>query len=266
MTEPPSGRVALVTGAGRGIGAEIALGLARAGWRLVLVDSCADDPAVAYGMATLSEFEAVVSACGPDSAGHVADVRDQQGLEDAVALAVDRFGGLDAAVAAAGMIGGGPPAWETGDDLWQAMIDVNLVGVWRLARAAVPALLGRSEPRQGRFVAVASAGALVGLPRLSAYVAAKHAVLGLTRSLAAELGPLGVTANAVAPGSTRTEALRASAAIYELGSPEEFSVHHLDPRLLDPAEVAAAVVWLCGTASSGVNGAVLPVDAGMTAR
>ncbi len=266
MIHPTPARVALVTGAGRGIGAEVARRLAGAGWQLVLVDSCTDDPAIGYGLATLSEFEAVVAECGPDAAGHVADVRDQQGLEDAVALALDRFGGLDAAVAAAGMIGGGPPAWETGDDLWQAMIDVNLAGVWRLARAAVPALLRRSEPREGRFVAIASAGALVGLPRLSAYVAAKHAVLGLTRSLAAELGTLGITANAVAPGSTRTEALTGTAAIYGLASPEEFGVHHLEPRLLEPAEVAAAVVWLCGTASSGVNGAVLPVDAGMTAH
>jgi SDR family mycofactocin-dependent oxidoreductase len=181
-------------------------------------------------------------------------------------MATQEFGGLDAAVAVAGMIAGGPPAWETGDELWSAMIDVNLGGVWRLARAAVPAMLERPAPRQGRFVAVASAGAVVGLPRLSAYVAAKHGVLGLIRTLAAELGPEGITANAVAPGSTRTAALTASAAVYGLASPEEFSVHHLLPRLVEPAEVAAAVVWLCGAGASGVTGALLPVDAGMTAH
>jgi SDR family mycofactocin-dependent oxidoreductase len=255
-----------VTGAARGIGAEVALSLAKTGWQLVLVDSCADDAAVGYGLATQAELEASVASCGPQAVGHIADVRDQDGLAVAVALATERFGGLDAAVAVAGMIGGGRPAWETSDEVWSAMVDVNLAGVWRLARAAVPAMLQRPKPRQGRFVAVASAGAIVGLPLLSAYVAAKHGVVGLTRSLAAELGPEGITANVVAPGSTRTAALTGSAAIYGLDSPEEFSVHHLEPRLLDPGEVASAVVWLCSLGASGVTGAVLPVDAGMTAH
>ena len=263
---PAASRVAVVTGAARGIGAAVARALSQAGWKLVLVDSCSDDPAVDYSLATLAEFEAVVSDCGPDAAGHVADVRDQEGLDVAVDLAVSSFGGVDAAVAVAGMVGGGPSGWETGDELWEAMLDVNLSGVWRLARAAVPAMLARPTPREGRFVAVASAGGVVGFPRLSAYVAAKHGVIGFTRSLAAELAPEGITANVVTPGSTRTAGLEASAAVYGLESPEDFGVHHLDQRLLEPAEVAAAVAWLCSSASSGITGAVVPVDAGMTAR
>jgi SDR family mycofactocin-dependent oxidoreductase len=232
----------------------------------VLVDSCADDPSADYALATKAELDAVVAACGPGAVGYVADVRDQVALATAVDLARARFGGLDAAIAVAGLVAGGATTWDTGDELWSAMIDVNLAGVWRLARAAVPVMLERAEPRRGRFVAVASAGSIVGLPRLAAYVAAKHGVVGLVRSLAAELGPQGITANVVAPGSTRTEALTASAAIYDLGSPDEFSVHHLVPRLLEPDEVAAAVAWLCEERSGGVTGVVLPVDAGMTAR
>jgi SDR family mycofactocin-dependent oxidoreductase len=261
-------RVAVVTGAARGIGAAVAAHLAADGWRLVLVDACADDPAVKYSLATRAELDETVAACSEitDAVGAVADVRDQAALDAAVAVAAERFGGLDCAVAVAGIVGGGVPLWQTDDQLFGAMVAVNLEGVWRLARAAVPLMLERGRPRGGRFVAVASAGAVVGLPQLGAYVAAKHGVVGLVRSLAAELGDEGITANVVAPGSTRTEALTASAAIYGLAESEEFAVHHLEPRLLDPDEIAAAVAWLCSPSSSGVNGAVLPVDAGMTSR
>jgi SDR family mycofactocin-dependent oxidoreductase len=260
--------VAVITGAARGIGAATAQGLAADGWRLVLTDRCADDPALGYPLATRDDLAAVAVACG----GHgvaldvVADVRDQQALDAAVALAVDRFGGLDAAVAVAGCIGGGEPAWNTTEDTWETMVGVNLEGTWRLARAAVPALLDRPAPRRGRFVAVSSAGGVVGLPLLAAYTAAKHGVVGLVRSLAAELGPHGVTANAVAPGSTSTAMLDASATVYDLAGASEFAAHHLLGRLLDPTEVAALVRWLCSEAAAGVTGALLPVDAGMTAR
>jgi NAD(P)-dependent dehydrogenase (short-subunit alcohol dehydrogenase family) len=130
----------------------------------------------------------------------------------------------------------------------------------------MPVMLERPAPRQGRFVAVASSGGTVGIYRLAAYSAAKHGVIGLVRSLAAELGVHGITANAVAPGSTRTAMLDASAAVYGLDDPQEFAQQHLLPRLLLPEEPAALIAWLCGPESSGITGAVLPVDAGMTAR
>jgi SDR family mycofactocin-dependent oxidoreductase len=260
--------VAIVTGGARGIGAATAKRLSGVGWRLVLVDRCADDEALAYPLATRADLDAVVAACGgPDRAeGVIGDVRDQAALDGAVDLAVDRFGGLDAALAIAGCIGGGMEAWNTPDELWSTLLAINLEGAWRLAKAAVPALLQRPEPRQGRFVAVASAGGTVGLYLLAAYSAAKHGVVGLVRSLAAELGPHGITANAVAPGSTTTAMLDASATFYGLASPAEFAVHHLLPRLLTPDEPAALLAWLCGPDSSGLTGALLPVDAGMTAR
>lgn len=258
-------RTAVVTGAARGIGAATARALAADGWSLVLVDRCEDDPALDYPLARREELDAVVADCG-DAVGVVADVRDQAGLDGAVALAVERFGGLDAAVAAAGCVAGGAPSWETDDVVWATMIDVNLTGAWRLARAAVPALLARPEPRRGRFVAVSSMGGQVGLPLLAAYVAAKHGVNGLVRSLAAELGPHGITANAVAPGSTTTAMLEASAAVYDLDDTAPLTDQHLLPRPLHPAEVAAAVAWLCSDAASGITGAVVPVDAGATAR
>jgi SDR family mycofactocin-dependent oxidoreductase len=268
MTDRAPPGVAIITGAARGIGAATAARLAATGWRLVLVDRCRDDPALAYPLATKADLDATVAACGgPARAeGVVADVRDQVALDGAVRVAVERFGGLDAALAIAGCIGGGIEAWNTSDELWSTLLAINLEGAWRLAKAAVPALLDRPEPRQGRFVAVASAGGSVGIYLLAAYSAAKHGVIGLVRSLAAELGPHGITANAVAPGSTTTAMLTASAAVYGLDSPADFAQQHLLPRLLTPDEPAAMIAWLCGPDSSGITGAVLPVDAGMTAR
>ncbi|HUO47901.1 MAG TPA: SDR family NAD(P)-dependent oxidoreductase, partial [Acidimicrobiales bacterium] len=178
-TEPD--KVAVVTGAARGIGAAIAQALAGDGWRLVLVDRCRDDPALGYALATPDELEATVRACGGDdgrAVGIVGDVRDQYALDAAVDRARSDFGGLDAAVAAAGCIAGGDPAWTTSDDQWQTVLGVNLEGVWRLVRASVPALLERPAPRQGRVVAISSTGGSIGLPLLAAYVAAKHGVNG----------------------------------------------------------------------------------------
>jgi len=258
-----AGPVAVVTGAARGIGAAVARRLASEGWRVALVDACADDPAIPMRMATREDLRATAAACGPGALAVLADVRDQAALDDAVAQARARFGRVDAAVAAAGAVAGGPPAWECDDATWDALLGINLGGVWRLCRAAVPDLL--RSPLPGRFVAVASVAGLRGLPSLAAYTAAKHGVVGLVRALAAELGPSGVTANAVAPGSTDTAMLTASAAVYGLADTGEFARHHRLGRLLRPEEVAAAVAWLCGPDTAGVTGTVLPVDAGMTA-
>jgi SDR family mycofactocin-dependent oxidoreductase len=261
-----SDRVAIITGAARGIGAATALRLALGGWRLVLVDRGEDDPALGYSLANEEELHDTSAKCGGDEQAVpvVADVRDQRALDAAVAVAVDRFGGLDAAVAVAGAIAGGEPAWSTSEATWSAMLSINLEGVWRLANAAVPALLARPRPRDGRFVAVASAGGVRGLPLLSAYSAAKHGVIGFVRSMAAELGPEGITANAISPGSTATTMLHASAAVYKIDA-QDFAGHHQLGRLIGPDEVAALIAWVCGPDSAAVTGAVLPVDAGMTA-
>ena len=256
-----SAPVALVTGAARGIGAAACRVLAASGHRVVALDGCADDPALDYPLATVADLERTVASCGDDARAVVCDVRDADRLTAAVAE-LDR---LDVVVAAAGVVWGGAPLWETPDDAWSAVFDVNTRGLFHTVRAAVPRMLERPSPRSGRIVAVASSGASRGLLHLGAYVAAKHAVAGIVRSLAADLTDSGITANAVAPGATDTDILRASAAVYDLPDASEFRVHHPVGRVLRAEEVAEAIGWLCSPAASGVTGAVLAVDGGMTA-
>jgi SDR family mycofactocin-dependent oxidoreductase len=256
--------VAVVTGAARGIGAATVDLLVEGGWRVVAVDRCADEPLLGYPLAGPGDMKALVERHGDRVVPCVGDVREPTDMERAVSLARDGLGRLDAAVAVAGVISGGPALWEVDDAHWDLLFDVNVTGVRRLAAAAVPALLAAPVPRQGRFVAVASAAGLLGMRRLGAYGASKHAVIGLVKGLAADLAGTGVTANAVCPGSTRTAALDASARIYELASADELAGGHLLERVLEPEEPAALVAWLCGRGSSAVTGAALPADAGLT--
>ena len=256
--------VALITGAARGIGAAVAEALAAEGWNLVLVDVCGDDPAVGYPLAGRDELTATAERCG--GAAVVGDVRSAADLQRAVDRAMERFGRLDAAVAVAGVLVPAPHAWEMPEDHWHAQLDTNLTGVFNLARAALPAMLVAPERRAGRFVAVSSAAALKATPRLAAYGASKAGVIGFVRGLAADLAGTGITANAVLPGSTDTAVLDYSAEIYGLDDPARFAEHHVDRRIVRPEEVAAAVAWLCSPASSALTGAVIPADAGMTAR
>jgi SDR family mycofactocin-dependent oxidoreductase len=256
-------RVALVTGAARGIGAATVLALAADGWRVAAVDRCADDPALPYSLGRRAELDAVVAQAGPGAFAAEADTRDGDALAAVISQAEERWGGLDAAVAVAGVIAGGEPAWRVPLSAERALLDINLGGVLTLARAAIPALLRRPEPRRGRFLAVASAAATRGLPNLAAYCAAKAGVTGFIRALAAELGGTGITANAVSPGSTDTAMLAESARIYDLPSPAEFGREQPIGRLLDPAEIAGVLAFLARDAASGLTGAAVPVDGGM---
>jgi SDR family mycofactocin-dependent oxidoreductase len=255
-------RVAVVTGAARGIGAATVRRLASDGWCVVAVDSCADDEELTYPMATRAELEALRDLGEVTTV--VADVRDVAALEAAVQLATVTYGGVDAALAVAGVVAGGQPHWQSDRVAERVVLDVNLGGVLNLARVAVPALLSRPEPRDGRFIAVASAAATRGLDKLAAYCAAKAGVAGFVRALAADLGGTGVTANAVSPGSTDTAALAASAALYDLPDTSAFAQQQPICRLLRPEEVAAALAWLAGPDSSAMTGAVVPVDGGLS--
>lgn len=257
-------RVAVVTGAARGIGAAVATALAEQGWALALGDVCCDDDGLGYALGTEQELLGVAQTCRAAGAEVVAltcDVRRAADVARLVAAAAE-LGQVEAAVAAAGVLGGSGPAWTLSDEVLERDLAVNYRGVVALARAAVPRLLLAGG--HGRFVAVVSAAGVTGLPLLGSYTAAKHAALGYVRSLAADLGPLGVTANAVLPGSTDTAMLTATAAVYSLAGSAAFARHARTGRLLRPEEVAAAVVWLASREASGVTGTTLAVDGGFT--
>jgi SDR family mycofactocin-dependent oxidoreductase len=234
--------------------------LVAAGWVVVATDCCRDDPPPPNRLGTRAELEALA---GPSVSTLVADTTCPADMAAAVAFAETTYGGLDAVLAVAGVVAGGVPLWAQPEAELDAVLDVDLRGVIVLARAAIPALLRRPAPRSGRFVAVSSAAATRGLPMLSAYCAAKAGVNGLIRGLAAELRGTGVTASCVSPGSTRTPVLDESARLYGLADVEHFAPHQPLERLLEPEEVAAALLWLAGEASSGVTGADVAVDGGL---
>jgi SDR family mycofactocin-dependent oxidoreductase len=260
---PDEPGLAVVTGAARGIGAATAVALAEQGWSLMLFDACGQQPGIEYEMPTPADLEKVWERCEEAGAPSVGMSCTDVASPDFASVLTATLGGRVpvAAVAAAGVIAASP-AWATDELAWSTLIDVNLHGVRRLAEATVPGMI---EAGRGRFVAVASAAALRAMPQLAAYSAAKAATVAYVRALAADLAGTGVLANAVCPGSTRGAMLAASATYYDLPSQDEFAGQQLVRRVLEPSEVAAAVVWLCGPAASAVTGAVLPVDGGLTA-
>ena len=255
-------RVAVVTGAARGIGAATVLRLAEDGWSVVAADRCADDPRIPYALGTEDELRAVAAQAG-SAVAVVADAADEAAMAGVVREAEERHGGLDAMIAVAGVVAGGVPLWEMPAERMKAVLEIDLESVLVAARTGIPALLRRPHPRSGRFVAVASAAATRGLPMLAAYCAAKAGVVGAVRALAAELRGTGVTANAVSPGSTATATLDESARLYALESAEAFSSQQPLERLIRPREVAEMIAWLAGPASSAVTGGAVPVDGGL---
>lgn len=257
-------RVALVTGAARGIGAATVVALCADGYAVVAVDAgAADVPGVTYRLADQDDLQAVAARFPGQVTAVPADVRDPAAVARAVHIALEKYGRLDAAVAAAGVISGGQAQWNTPVEHLRALLDVNVVGVWNLAAAAVPAMLGGDDPAQCRFVAIASTAAEHGLYGLSGYCASKHAVIGLIRGLAADLAGTGVTAVAVSPGSTRTAMLAATADIYRV-STEELVSHQGIRRVIEPAEIAAVVSLCCSPAGAVLHGSVVNADGGFT--
>jgi len=257
-------RVAVVTGAARGIGAATVDVLVAQGYRVVAVDGCGLDvpPGVAYPLATTDDLAAVAARHGSSVVTHRVDVRDLEGLRAVAADTVARFGRVDAVVAAAAVIVGGAPLWETPDEHLRTLLDVDVVGVWNTAAATIPHMLAGPDPAGCRFVAVASAAGETGLFRLAAYNAAKHAVIGIVRGLAADLVGTGVVSIAVSPGSTDTAMLAATADLYGVEVDQLTRSQRLR-RPLTPDEVAQTIAFCCSPAGAALDGSVVSATAGL---
>ncbi|MCW2865893.1 MAG: family oxidoreductase [Marmoricola sp.] len=252
--------VALVTGAARGIGAAVVRRFVARGCQVHAVDAClGGDGGTAYALATRSDLDALVAEAPGQVHPHVADVRDPAALAAVVASVRERHGRLDAVVAGAAVIEGGDALWDTDPAVLERLWSTDVAGVWNTAQATVPVLLEAGGPAS--FVAITSAAGERGLWHLSAYCAVKHAVVGLVRGLAADLRGTDVWVAGVAPGSTDTDMLTATARLYGLPDVTELLSSSSIGRVLEPDEVAR-VVELAAFAGPVVHGSILAADGG----
>ena len=248
-----NGHHAAVTGAGSGIGRATAERLAEAGCQVTLIGR------------HVTRLTETVDRIGDLAFAAPADVTDPDALAAAIEVGRDRFGPIDILINNAGAATSAP-FLKTDADAFRAMLALNLEAPAEAARLVLPGMLTR---RWGRIVNVASTAGLKGYAYVSAYVAAKHGLVGLTRALALEVASKGVTVNAVCPGFTDTDLVARSVEVLtgKTGRSEDearaaLAASNPQGRLITPDEVAQTIVWLCGEAASGVNGAAVPVAGG----
>ena len=261
------GKVVFITGAARGQGRAEAVRFAAEGADIIALDICADLPTTAYpgsSPADLAETARLVEQYDRRIVTSITDVRDYDGVQTAVERGVAELGRLDVVVANAGMTTAAR-AWEIPLENWDATIGICLTGAYYTARAAIPILIDQGAG--GAIVFTSSVAGLVGLPLLADYVAAKHGVTGLAKTLANELAKYRIRVNSVHPHGVNTD-LKPGLRERLDGDPELgplFQASLPDP-VSEPEDIAAAVVWLASDEARHITGIQLPVDLGRTNR
>lgn len=270
------GKVALITGAARGIGRAQAVRFAQEGADVIALDICGPVDTVVTPPATpadLDDTARLVSEAGGRVVTEVVDVRDSAAVQDATDRGVELLGGLDIVCATAGITSRGM-AIEMSEIAWQTMLDVNLTGVWRTCRATAPHLIERGA---GSMILISSIAGLRGLVGVAHYTSAKHGVVGLMRTLANELAPHNIRVNSVHPTNVDTPMIQndnvraAFRPDLEHVSREEFaeaacSMNMLPIPWVDAVDVANACLFLASDEARYITAVTLPVDAGSTQR
>lgn len=263
------GKVAFVTGAARGQGRSHAIRLAEEGADIIAVDICEDVASVPYGLATqadLDETVKAVEALDRRIVARAADVRDPAALQAVVDAGVAELGRLDVVSANAGICT--VQRWdEVTPQVWQDTLDINLTGVWNTCTAAIPHLIAAGG---GSIVITSSTAGIKGLPFLAPYVAAKHAVVGIGRSLANELSAHSIRVNTVHPTGVDTPMVAGLGGLEPILGKDPMLgpifMNSLPVEMTDPRDISNAVLWLASDESRYVTGLMLTVDAGNTIR
>ncbi|MFD4294981.1 mycofactocin-coupled SDR family oxidoreductase [Rhodococcus sp. NPDC058505] len=264
-----AGRVALITGAARGMGRSHAIRLAQEGADLL----CLDLPGRAGETnADLAETAETVRSLGRRAVESTADVTDPDALCAVVERGVEELGRLDVLVANAGIYANTGPTWTLDPTAWRTMLDVNVTGVWHSVKAAAPHMRDG-----GAIVVIASTAAIRAVPGAGHYSASKHAVIGLARNLANELGPRSIRVNTVLPGSVSTSMIMNEETFARMCPDVEnptdedladrFRANHLLPvPWVDPVDISNAVLYLASDEARYVTGTEIVVDAGLTQK
>jgi len=271
-------KVVFITGAAHGMGRAHALAFAREGAKLVVCDACRQYETIPYPLATPPELAALtaeIESMGSQVIAAQTDVTDLAAMQALADHAQQELGPIDIVVANAGIYSFAP-SWEMSEQQWDETVNVDLKGVWITCKVSIPHMLPRGS---GKIICISSTAGFKGMHNLSHYVAAKHGVLGLVKTLAIELAPYNINVNAICPTSVDTNMCK-NQAIYDAfaGGPGPLaSYEHMleltnqinlfsDRDLLPPEAISEVVLWLASDEARHLTGSAIPVDAGYLTR